>query len=410
MLPHEEAFFGGAAGGGKSDGLLMGALQFADIPGYSALILRRTFQDLAEEGAIMNRAEAWLTSTDAKPHGPKKWSFPSGAVLKFGHMVHEKSKYNYQSSEYDFIGFDEATQFTGTQLSYMFSRLRKVKDSPVPFVRYRPVGNPGGVGHDYIFNRYIGKDGKGFPDMPFIPSRLKDNPSLDYDDYVRQLMKLDPITRAQLLNGDWNIRAEGNLFKRSILTSNLINGYPITGSQFCRYWDFAATKTSKVSSDPDWTVGLLGCLDEQNLFYIIDVVRFRGTPAEVEKNVKATALDDGRDIPVVIEQEGGASGKITIDNYQRNILLGYKVVGVSQSKDKTTRAAPVSAYAENGNMKIVRADWNNEYISELVAFPNPDIHDDQADATSGCFNYLTLNTEETEETYVYDERARISPF
>src|SRR5688572_30454080 len=54
-----EALYGGAAGGGKSDCLLMAAAQHVHVPGYAALILRRTFQDLALPGAIMDRAISW---------------------------------------------------------------------------------------------------------------------------------------------------------------------------------------------------------------------------------------------------------------------------------------------------------------------------------------------------------------
>jgi len=66
LLPHREVLYGGAAGGGKSDALLMAALQYVDVPGYRALLLRRTFADLALPGALMDRAETWLAGTDAR--------------------------------------------------------------------------------------------------------------------------------------------------------------------------------------------------------------------------------------------------------------------------------------------------------------------------------------------------------
>src|SRR5277367_4185112 len=64
----EEALYGGAAGGGKSDALLMAALQFVDVPGYAALIVRKTFKQLDSSGAIMARAKEWLRGTDARWH------------------------------------------------------------------------------------------------------------------------------------------------------------------------------------------------------------------------------------------------------------------------------------------------------------------------------------------------------
>ena len=60
MLPHREAFFGGAAGGGKSDALLMGALQYCDVPGYSGLVLRKTLSELKLPGGLLERATEWL--------------------------------------------------------------------------------------------------------------------------------------------------------------------------------------------------------------------------------------------------------------------------------------------------------------------------------------------------------------
>jgi hypothetical protein len=118
-----EAYFGGAAGGGKSDALLMAALQYVDQPNYAALLLRRTYKDLSLPGALMERAGNWLRGTAAHWSAETKtWRFPSGATVTFGHLDNEGDKYNYQSSEFQFVGFDEVTQFTKTQYEYLFSR------------------------------------------------------------------------------------------------------------------------------------------------------------------------------------------------------------------------------------------------------------------------------------------------
>src|SRR5438105_15864341 len=82
LLPVKEAFYGGAAGGGKSDALLAAALQYVEIPGYAAILFRRTYADLALPGALMDRSHAWLKGTDVKwKNDTKTWSFPSGATL-----------------------------------------------------------------------------------------------------------------------------------------------------------------------------------------------------------------------------------------------------------------------------------------------------------------------------------------
>ncbi|NLH62080.1 MAG: hypothetical protein GX452_11820, partial [Ignavibacteriales bacterium] len=82
-----ELLYGGAAGGGKSDALLMAALQFIEYPNYNALLLRKTYQELALPEAIMDRSMQWLEKTDAKWYAKEyRWQFPSGANLTFGYL------------------------------------------------------------------------------------------------------------------------------------------------------------------------------------------------------------------------------------------------------------------------------------------------------------------------------------
>jgi hypothetical protein len=122
----DELLYGGQASGGKSDYLLMAALEYVDVPGYAALILRRSFTDLSLPGAIMERAQGWLKGTPARWSGETKtWTFPSGATLTFGYLESEGDKYRYQSAEFQYCGFDELTQFSDTQYTYLFSRLRR---------------------------------------------------------------------------------------------------------------------------------------------------------------------------------------------------------------------------------------------------------------------------------------------
>lgn len=99
----KEVFYGGAAGGGKSSCLLMAALEYVDNPDYSALIVRRTYADLAKQGAIMDRSKKWLANSGAKWNEQQKtWTFPSGARLSFGYLETENDKYQYQGAEFQF--------------------------------------------------------------------------------------------------------------------------------------------------------------------------------------------------------------------------------------------------------------------------------------------------------------------
>jgi hypothetical protein len=215
-----DAFYGGSAGPGKSWSLLAAALQYVDVPGYSALLLRKTFKDLNLPGALIPRSKEWLMPVlgDRAWNGSEnRWTFPSGATLSFGYLQHADDHLRYQGSELAFIGIDEAGQIREHQLRYMFSRLRRPHEGQIGQVplRYRLASNPGDISHEYLKNRYIEKvlDPEDPEDTAersrarvFIKARLQDNPSLDYDEYVASLANLDPETRKQLLDGDWAVR------------------------------------------------------------------------------------------------------------------------------------------------------------------------------------------------------------
>ena len=184
---------GNARGGvnGKSSALLMAALQFVSVPGYSALLMRRTFADLRLPGALIDMSREWLAGTPAVWNSQEhRWRFPGGASLQFGYCESEPDVYRYQGSAYNFIGIDEAGQLSEAQLRYLFSRLRTTTDVPV-FTRYRLASNPGGTSHEYLKRRYL-TEPQG---RVFVPAKLDDNPFLDRADYVRALSELDPITR-----------------------------------------------------------------------------------------------------------------------------------------------------------------------------------------------------------------------
>jgi hypothetical protein len=229
-LDCKEAFYGGAAGGGKSDAILMAALQHAHVKGYAAIIFRRSYTDLTLPEALMSRAREWLTGKARWIDKEKTWLFPSGSTLTFGYLETENDKYRYQGSAYQFIGFDELTQFTESQYLYLFSRLRRLSSVEVP-LRMRAASNPGGIGSRWVQERFVPEDFT--PEMAegpvifwkeganadsvtvsraFIPARLDDNPYLNREEYAQSLNELDPVTREQLLKGDWQIRERGNIF------------------------------------------------------------------------------------------------------------------------------------------------------------------------------------------------------
>lgn len=210
MLDDLEAFYGGAAGGGKSDALLAAALQYADVPGYAALILRRTFRQLEMPDAIMSRSKEWLMPHRANGvqwnDDAKRWTFPSGATLTFGYLDSENDVYNYQGPAFQFVGWDELTQFDERPYKYLFSRTRRRKDLlelEIP-IRHRSASNPGGIGHRWVYQRFIDEQTRERGAI-FIPAKVDDNPGLDVDEYKLSLAALDETLQRQLLDGDWGV-------------------------------------------------------------------------------------------------------------------------------------------------------------------------------------------------------------
>jgi hypothetical protein len=214
-LPHREALYGGAAGGGKSDALLMGALQYMDIPGYAAILFRRKLTDHKLPDSILNRAMKWLAPFIASKeikwvHGEHTLYFPSGATLTFGYLDSQMDRYRYQSAQFQFVGMDECTQIPEPDYTYLFSRLRKVVSMKNVPLRFRAATNPGGTSHQFIKKRFeirMNQETSKFQgyrkNKPFIPAYLSDNPFLDKS-YYESLDELTPIERARLKEGDWD--------------------------------------------------------------------------------------------------------------------------------------------------------------------------------------------------------------
>lgn len=379
----------------------MAALQYVDIPGYAALLLRRSYSDLTLPGSLMERAEQWLKGTDARWIDKEKtWVFPSGARLTFGYLAKETDKYRYKSAEFQFVGFDELTQFTETMYLYLLTRLRRKKGAKVP-LRLRSASNPGDIGHEWVRNRFVDYKPNVIPGSkseelfrqvrPFVRAKLSDNPHLDEAEYKENFKEVDLITREQLLNGDWSIRKPGSKFLRENFCRIVrLEEVPI-GLTWIRYWDMAATepKPNSKNQDPDWTAGALIAYEKfTGDWYCRNIKRVRQAPAEVEKFIQETAEEDGYGVRIYMEQEPGASGKTVIDYYRRNILVGFNFRGIRSTGKKEVRATIFSSAVGNRRFVLVQGPYIPALIDECEAFPNPGWHDDQVDAVSGAMQKL----------------------
>lgn len=154
-----------------------------------------------------------------------------------------------------------------------------------------------------------------------------------------------------------------------------------------RYWDMASTLVDG-NNDPDWTAGAKVGRTKDGRWVILDMRHARLSPGGNEMLVQATANEDGRNVRVGMEEEGGASGKSLIDHYRRTILMGYNFNGHRPTGDKVVRAMPFAAAAEAGNVLVLQGMWNKSLLDELESFSSDCPHDDQVDAISGAVNCL----------------------
>jgi phage terminase large subunit-like protein len=246
--------------------------------------------------------------------------------------------------------------------------LRRLKGSDVP-IRMRATSNPGGIGHEWVKERFI------VGDKVFVASNFLNNPYLDSGAYSRSLDNLDNITRLQLKFGDWDAVPEGKLFQREWFTRNTYTVVDEEVLVVMRFWDLAATYEEDLNKmgGADWTVGALLIKGVSGRVYLEDIVRFRLDPAEAEEYIVRTCREDvelfGSDkYNVRIEQEGGASAKYVINNFSRR-LVGINFDGSHiPRRSKVDRARAFVGFVKHGNFKVKEGGgWLNKFLNEIAS-------------------------------------------
>lgn len=415
ILPHEEAFYGGAAGGGKSDALLMGALQWVDQPDYQGIIFRRTYQDMLLPSSILSRCKEWLApfiktgEVKYKPGQNHSFHFPSGAVLTFGYLQNSGDEYRYQSSEYHYIAFDELTHFHEHEYVYLFSRLRRKTSSKIP-KRMRAASNPGNIGMRWVRDRFQIKlntetgQYQGYnKEAPFIPAKLLDNPSID-SEYGETLNKLGAIERERLKNGNWDI-SEDAIFEKHWFD----NRWEMKNNLYYHFWtkdglqyyhkdqififttvDCAASvKTglkgkSFIKSKPiaSWSViATWGVTPDYKLLWLDNVRGQWDIPSLVNRIMENHK--QWKPLYNIIEKNGPGEGVCQFSE-KKNL----PIKSIHSRVEKVINSTAAQLRAEKGTIWLPRwAPWLPTLEDELFTWTgHPDETDDQIDVLSNAAN------------------------
>ena len=432
--PASICIYGGAAGGGKSFGLLLSALRYKNVPGFGCTIFRKNFNQIFAQGGLWDESiEIYQGVKGACPKFARgQWLFcnDEGQTLSkvtFAHIEKDEDVHKWQGSQICELGFDELTHFSEKIFFYMLSRNRS-SCGVEPFVRATcipdanswvakfiewwidqdtgyPIPERSGKIRWFIrrdetlywantrqelwtrFNLKTEEEKSEPRSVTFIMSRLSDNKELlrVNPGYLANLKALSQVERERLLMGNWKIKAAAGLyFKRSQL-GDILDRVPADVIQWVRCWDLAATEKDE-GGDPAYTAGVLIGKRANDRYVIANVINKQMSASDVRKTIKHTAQMDMacyKRVRIRLPQDPGQAGKEQAQSYIR-FLAGFDVTTVAESGTKEARAEPMAAQWQAGNFDIVYGDWNEEYLLQLENFPDGKFKD-MVDASANGF-------------------------
>ena len=404
----DEIFFGGARGGGKSDGLIGAWLDHADKYGSHArgMFFRRSLPELEEVQNRMIQIFPRLGATHK--YSSRTWTFPSKATLKMSFLDVDDDAVKYQGHQFTWLAFDEAGAWpTPRPIDMLRACLRSPHSVPCRLIL---TGNPGGKGHQWLQDRFIKPAAPGVPFRGedgtlrvFIPSKLQDNRILmDADPrYAERLKASGPswLVR-QWLMGDWNARQEGSLFQRGWFQT--FSSAPPVFEQVVMSLDTAF----KTGAENDFSVATIWGVTKTG-FYLVDLWRSKKEFFDLKATVVQLAA---KWMPSAVLVEDKASGQSLIQELQRDTRL--PVLAIKVDRDKASRAWAITPTCEAGRVFLPeRAPWLEDFLDELMMFPAGS-HDDQVDSMTQALEYLQRPQDgwlqfieaELEELHIRQER------
>lgn len=435
--PANVCIYGGAAGGGKSFGLLMSALRYKNVPGFGCTIFRRNFNQIFSQGGLWDESmKIYQGIRGADPKFARgQWWFrnQNGDIVSkvtFAHIERDEDVHKWQGSQICEIGFDELTHFSEKTFFYMLSRNRSTCGVE-PFIRATcnpdadswvakfiewwidpdtgyPIPERSGklrwfVRRDEIlywantkqelWKRFDLKtpEEKAEPrSVTFIMSKLEDNQELlkVNPGYMANLKAMSVIERERLLHGNWKIKAAAGLFFKRSQVGDYLSFVPDDVIEWVRCWDLAATEKTE-NGDPAFTSGVLMGKRKNGRYIVADVVNKQMSASDVRQTIKHTAQQDiakYKRVKIRLPKDPGQAGKEQAESYIK-FLAGFNVVTVAETGSKEARAEPMAAQWQAGNFDVLTGAWNEEYLQQLENFPDSKFKD-MVDASANAFTEL----------------------
>ena len=439
--PADICIYGGAAGGGKTYGLLLSALRYKNVKGFGCTIFRKNYKQIFSQGGLWDEAQKTYSGIKGAQRkiSDGSWSFndKDGNTLgkvSFAHIEREEELDNWQGSQICELGFDELTHFSEPVFFYMLSRNRSTCGVR-PFVRATcnpdadswvakfiawwidqdtgyPIPERSGVirwmirreeviywgdTKEELIERFDLKTPEELEEpksVTFIMSSVYDNQELLKIDpgYLANLKALPLIQRERLLKGNWKIRASAGLFFKRTQIGEILSFIPKDVVQWVRCWDLAATEKS-ADGDPAYTAGVLMGKRKNGRYIVADVINKQMSASDVRKTIKLTAQADRaayKRVRIRLPKDPGQAGKEQAESYIK-FLSGFDVTAVAESGSKESRAEPMAAQWQAGNFDILYGDWNEAFLTQLENFPDGKCKD-MVDAAANGFAEIETRT------------------
>lgn len=429
--------FGGAAGGSKTWALLLDGMRGVGDPNFRDIIFRRKMPNITNPGGLWDEAKKLFGQLSVEllesPRPRALW--PSGATTTFSHLVHESNKEDHKGGQYTRVAFDELTEFEESQFWYLLSRLRSPGSQFKPWARATtnpeygswvhrliewwidpdtgyPIPERDGVLRYFIRDgnslkwvdaSYRDEDGDAPMSLTFIASKLEDNlammASKEGAEYRRMLKTLDEVERAKLKDGNWLARVTGGIFENHRIDRQGVMPSEVPDDlRMIRYWDLADTEPHEKNPDPDDTSSAKGALhigaDGSETLYLFDSTADQLEGSKKRAMMRRAAEDDGVEVEIHIEEEGGSSGKEVLRDYKTTHLAGFNVNGDRPTGSKTVRAGRWKPLAEEGRVVLVRnedgtrGEWIDALVDQIDGFDGTKTSGkkrDRVDAVSGLY-------------------------